>query len=412
MKAQGTSASIIATDHASPSSTGINEKRKRKRGKPRPHHSAVVRPSAHQPKLAKLVTLAYFRTSGSDADACADAPTAVKDLQLNSGCESLSPIDYNLERFPTITCGPALHLRGGCGSDESSSEEDVSPDQSYRPAFRIRGGATTEDNIVFRAQRRSSETSKEGQWTVRKRVSMSKNKGKDKAHESDPEPEDLFARANISTLKFLVGGVQFYGSSHTYDKNKPGFLLDINRSLAWSREIQDRYIHGLATMSDGTHVIITINPELARLTLEAIWIMVDTMFTDENARVKVRVNSVDKRQPDQLHKTSTPRGNFIARFKTKRRNRNTAERGNLLAAPVANFIDVNLLSDSLVNSLELFPGSNLRSPLAGPMSDQAALNSDVMSPIFQNIIKDHPMYPINGDGEVWATDLYEQMILS
>ncbi|KAJ7694367.1 hypothetical protein B0H17DRAFT_1132009 [Mycena rosella] len=300
--------------------------------------------------------------------------------------------------FPTITCGPALRLRGGCGSDGGATIESSEPNDE-----------------ALRRQRKASGPSK-----PRKGVSTSKNKGKDKAHESDPEPEDLFARANISTLKSLVGGVQFYGSSH--------------RSLAWSREIQDRYIHGLATMSDGTHVIITINPELARLTLEAIWIMVDTMFTDENARVKVRVNSVDKRQPDQLHKTSTPRGNFIKQEHSRERKRELEsetmtrreakklwdettvkkERAQVEIASPRKQIDVltKLLAALVANFIDLFPGSNLRSPLAGPMSDQAALNSDIMSPIFQNIIKDHPMYPINGDGEVWATDPYEQMIIS
>ncbi|KAJ7657042.1 hypothetical protein B0H17DRAFT_1146021 [Mycena rosella] len=145
---------------------------------------------------------------------------------------------------------------------------------------------------ALRRQRKASGPSK-----PRKRVSTSKNKGKDKAHESDPEPSkifvDLFARANISTPKSLVGGVQFYGSSH--------------RSLTWSREIPDRYIHGLATMSDVTHVIITINPELARPKLEAIWIMVDTMFTVYYSAN----NAIRLGQPDQLHKMSTPRSNFI-----------------------------------------------------------------------------------------------------
>ncbi|KAJ7744261.1 hypothetical protein DFH07DRAFT_963793 [Mycena maculata] len=45
-----------------------------------------------------------------------------------------------------------------------------------------------------------------------------------------------------------------------------------------SREIGDRYIHAVNTLSDETHVIITANPELAALTLSASWIMVDTTF--------------------------------------------------------------------------------------------------------------------------------------
>ncbi|KAJ7727651.1 hypothetical protein DFH07DRAFT_782395 [Mycena maculata] len=45
-----------------------------------------------------------------------------------------------------------------------------------------------------------------------------------------------------------------------------------------SRKIGDRYIHAVNTLSDETHVIITVNPELAALTLDASWIMVDTTF--------------------------------------------------------------------------------------------------------------------------------------
>ncbi|KAJ6451028.1 hypothetical protein C8R45DRAFT_946435 [Mycena sanguinolenta] len=73
------------------------------------------------------------------------------------------------------------------------------------------------------------------------------------------------------------------------------------------------------------------------------------------------------------------------------------------------------LSDSPMNSLELFPDFTSHSALVDRMSDfdyQGAPNSDIMSPIFKKIIKDHPMYPISGDGEVWATDPYEQTFLS
>ncbi|KAF8174828.1 hypothetical protein K438DRAFT_1771414 [Mycena galopus ATCC 62051] len=45
-----------------------------------------------------------------------------------------------------------------------------------------------------------------------------------------------------------------------------------------AREPGDRYIHAVNTLADDTHVIVTVNPELAALTLEASWIMVDTTF--------------------------------------------------------------------------------------------------------------------------------------
>ncbi|KAJ6540912.1 hypothetical protein B0H10DRAFT_2137966 [Mycena sp. CBHHK59/15] len=67
-----------------------------------------------------------------------------------------------------------------------------------------------------------------------------------------------------------------------------------------SHDIQDRYIHAVMTRPDGTHVIITINPELAFLTLDAIWIMVDTTFgvvhgeTNE-WKLVIWLNSIDKR---------------------------------------------------------------------------------------------------------------------
>ncbi|KAJ7505079.1 hypothetical protein B0H11DRAFT_1980187 [Mycena galericulata] len=67
-----------------------------------------------------------------------------------------------------------------------------------------------------------------------------------------------------------------------------------------SRDIEDRYIHGVATRADGTHVIITINPTLAALALEAIWIMVDTTFAVVHGKTNewkliIWLNSVDKR---------------------------------------------------------------------------------------------------------------------
>ncbi|KAF8146377.1 hypothetical protein K438DRAFT_2093770 [Mycena galopus ATCC 62051] len=45
-----------------------------------------------------------------------------------------------------------------------------------------------------------------------------------------------------------------------------------------AREPGDRYIHAVNTLADDTHVIVTVNPELAALTLEASWIMVETTF--------------------------------------------------------------------------------------------------------------------------------------
>ncbi|KAJ7773705.1 hypothetical protein DFH07DRAFT_767648 [Mycena maculata] len=45
-----------------------------------------------------------------------------------------------------------------------------------------------------------------------------------------------------------------------------------------SRAPADQYIHAVSTLADDTHVIITVNPDLAALTLDASWIMVDTTF--------------------------------------------------------------------------------------------------------------------------------------
>ncbi|KAJ7829316.1 hypothetical protein B0H14DRAFT_3144043 [Mycena olivaceomarginata] len=45
-----------------------------------------------------------------------------------------------------------------------------------------------------------------------------------------------------------------------------------------AREVGQRYIHAVNTLADDTHVIVTVNPELAALMLEASWIMVDTTF--------------------------------------------------------------------------------------------------------------------------------------
>ncbi|KAJ7278722.1 hypothetical protein C8J57DRAFT_1465066 [Mycena rebaudengoi] len=66
------------------------------------------------------------------------------------------------------------------------------------------------------------------------------------------------------------------------------------------RDMQDRYIHAVAACADGTHVIITINPELATLTLDAAWIMVDTTFAVVHGKTNewkliVWLNLIDKR---------------------------------------------------------------------------------------------------------------------
>ncbi|KAJ7602245.1 hypothetical protein FB45DRAFT_883501 [Roridomyces roridus] len=45
-----------------------------------------------------------------------------------------------------------------------------------------------------------------------------------------------------------------------------------------SRAPEERYIHAVSTLADDTHVIITMDPGLASLALDAIWIMVDTTF--------------------------------------------------------------------------------------------------------------------------------------
>ncbi|KAJ7115572.1 hypothetical protein C8R43DRAFT_1138196 [Mycena crocata] len=49
----------------------------------------------------------------------------------------------------------------------------------------------------------------------------------------------------------------------------PGrFTLEFDKEQ--SRDINDRYIHSVTTHSDGTHIVIMINPELAVLTLDTI----------------------------------------------------------------------------------------------------------------------------------------------
>ncbi|KAJ7511613.1 hypothetical protein B0H11DRAFT_2182944 [Mycena galericulata] len=65
------------------------------------------------------------------------------------------------------------------------------------------------------------------------------------------------------------------------------------------RDIGDRYIHGITTHADGTHVIITINSDLAKLALDAIWIMVDTTFAVVHGKTNewklvIWLNAIDK----------------------------------------------------------------------------------------------------------------------
>jgi hypothetical protein len=63
----------------------------------------------------------------------------------------------------------------------------------------------------------------------------------------------------------------------------------------------ERYVHSATTRTDGTHVIVTINPELAKLTPEAMWIMVDTTFAVVHGKTNewklvIWLNSIDKRE--------------------------------------------------------------------------------------------------------------------
>ncbi|KAJ7634204.1 hypothetical protein DFH06DRAFT_1336760 [Mycena polygramma] len=62
---------------------------------------------------------------------------------------------------------------------------------------------------------------------------------------------------------------------------------------------EDRYIHAVNTLVDNTHVIVSLNPELAALTLEASWIMVDTTFAVVHGKTNewkllIWLNGLDK----------------------------------------------------------------------------------------------------------------------
>ncbi|KAJ7777643.1 hypothetical protein DFH07DRAFT_766393 [Mycena maculata] len=67
-----------------------------------------------------------------------------------------------------------------------------------------------------------------------------------------------------------------------------------------SRAPADRYIHAVSTLADDTHVIITVNPDLAALTLDASWIMVDTTFVVVHGKTNewkllIWLNGLDRR---------------------------------------------------------------------------------------------------------------------
>ncbi|KAK7021573.1 hypothetical protein R3P38DRAFT_3541158 [Favolaschia claudopus] len=64
--------------------------------------------------------------------------------------------------------------------------------------------------------------------------------------------------------------------------------------------INERYIHAVNTQADDGHIIVTINPSLAHLALDAMWIMVDTTFAVVHGKTNewkllIWLNSVQKR---------------------------------------------------------------------------------------------------------------------
>ncbi|KAJ6550548.1 hypothetical protein B0H10DRAFT_2242649 [Mycena sp. CBHHK59/15] len=62
-----------------------------------------------------------------------------------------------------------------------------------------------------------------------------------------------------------------------------------------------------------------------------------------------------------------------------------------------------------MQALELFPGLRPMTPVADPRSDfdyAGALKSDILDKALRGIAEDHPMYPVNGDDEVLASDPY------
>ncbi|KAJ7808368.1 hypothetical protein B0H14DRAFT_2608950 [Mycena olivaceomarginata] len=78
----------------------------------------------------------------------------------------------------------------------------------------------------------------------------------------------------------------------------PGVYHEFNQEQ--TRNIAERYIHSVTTQADNTHIIITIHPELAKLALNALWIMVDTTFAVVHGKTNewklvIWLNSIDKR---------------------------------------------------------------------------------------------------------------------
>ncbi|KAJ6555805.1 hypothetical protein B0H19DRAFT_1261963 [Mycena capillaripes] len=84
-----------------------------------------------------------------------------------------------------------------------------------------------------------------------------------------------------------------------------------------ARDIKDRYIHAVTTRADDLHVIITINPELATLVLDAIWIMVDTTFAVVHGKTNewklvIWLNSIDRRTViGRVWSNGASRGAFV-----------------------------------------------------------------------------------------------------
>ncbi|KAK7038508.1 hypothetical protein R3P38DRAFT_3391671 [Favolaschia claudopus] len=77
-----------------------------------------------------------------------------------------------------------------------------------------------------------------------------------------------------------------------------GVFYEFNKDRAL--DISKRYIHSFSAQPDDGHVIVTINPQLAPLVLEAMWIMVDTTFAVVHGKTNewkllVWLNKVDKR---------------------------------------------------------------------------------------------------------------------
>jgi hypothetical protein len=62
-----------------------------------------------------------------------------------------------------------------------------------------------------------------------------------------------------------------------------------------------------------------------------------------------------------------------------------------------------------MKALDLFSGLRPMTPIREPRSDfdyPGALNSDIMDRALKGIEEDHPMYPVDSDDEVLASDPY------